>query len=160
MKRLPSSLGFALLAGAALILAGCATPGYYTQPGYTATSYYGAEPAARFGTAESMQIVQVENDTGNPTGAILGAIVGGVVGNQFGHGRGRTLTTVGGAVAGGFAGNAIQHHADSRQLQEIGVRLDDGRWLQVRQPVVDGIYAGSRVRVTGYGSATRVFPAY
>lgn len=159
MKYPISRLGLALLAVCAMALAGCATPGYHER-GYARAPYYGATQATRFGTAQSMRIVYVDEGSDNHAGAVLGAIVGGVVGNQFGRGRGRTLATVGGAVAGGFAGNAIQDHADSRALQEIGVRLDDGRWLQVRQPVVDGLYAGARVRVTGYGASTRVFPAY
>lgn len=45
-------------------------------------------------------------------GAVLGAIAGGIIGNQFGHGRGRTASTVGGVVLGGMAGSAIASDVD------------------------------------------------
>ena len=42
----------------------------------------------------------------NIVGTVAGGVLGGVVGNQFGHGSGKTLTTVGGAAGGAYLGNA------------------------------------------------------
>ena len=49
-----------------------------------------------------------QSDDHQVAGTVIGAIAGGVIGNQFGHGKGRALTTAAGAVGGGIAGKKIQ----------------------------------------------------
>ncbi len=49
-----------------------------------------------------------QSDNHQVAGTVIGAIAGGVIGNQFGHGKGRALTTAAGAVGGGIAGKKIQ----------------------------------------------------
>lgn len=56
-------------------------------------------------------------DQNRVVGTGVGALVGGLIGNQFGHGGGKTLTTVGGAVAGGYAGNQVQKGMQDRDVQ-------------------------------------------
>lgn len=41
----------------------------------------------------------------NIVGTAVGGIGGGVLGSLFGHGSGKTVTTIGGALAGAYAGN-------------------------------------------------------
>jgi uncharacterized protein YcfJ len=82
-------------------------------------------PCAVCGQVESVRPVQrAQRTTG--VGAVAGGVVGGLVGNQFGHGNGRTATTVLGAVGGGFAGNAIEKHVRTVTVYEVGVRMQNG----------------------------------
>lgn len=82
-------------------------------------------PCAVCGHVESVRPVQrAQRATG--VGAVAGGVVGGLVGNQFGHGNGRTATTVLGAVGGGFAGNAIEKHVRTVTVYQVGVRMQNG----------------------------------
>lgn len=82
-------------------------------------------PCAVCGHVESVRPVQrAQRTTG--VGAVAGGVVGGLVGNQFGHGNGRTATTVLGAVGGGFAGNAIEKHVRTVTVYQVGVRMQNG----------------------------------
>lgn len=98
-------------------------------PGAANAPMAAAQPAppscAVCGHVESVRPVQrAQRTTG--VGAVAGGVVGGLVGNQFGHGNGRTATTVLGAVGGGFAGNAIEKHVRTVTVYQVGVRMQNG----------------------------------
>lgn len=76
----------ALIAAAALALAGCATSSPY---GYT-------------GSAMSAQNVNCG------AGVVGGAVLGGLAGNQIGKGQGQDLATIAGATVGGLLGATRQ----------------------------------------------------
>ncbi len=61
-----------------------------------------------------------QSDNHQVAGTVIGAIAGGVIGNQFGHGKGRALTTAAGAVGGGIAGKKIQ---ESNQANDTVTRV-------------------------------------
>lgn len=82
-------------------------------------------PCAVCGHVESVRSVQRPQKT-TGVGIVAGGLVGGLVGNQFGHGNGRTATTVLGAVGGGFAGNAIEKHVRTVTVYQVSVRMDNG----------------------------------
>ena len=82
------------------------------------------QPAARFGTVESIQTQTVQN-VPNAVGAIGGALVGGGLGSLIGGGTGKTVATVVGAIGGGFVGNELASK-DQTLVWVIGVRYDDG----------------------------------
>lgn len=84
-----------------------------------------APPCAVCGHVESVRQVQRPQKT-TGVGIVAGGLVGGLVGNQFGHGNGRTATTVLGAVGGGFAGNAIEKHVRTVTVYQVSVRMDNG----------------------------------
>lgn len=85
-----------------------------------------APPCAVCGRVESVRPVQKRLQSTSGVGAVAGGVVGGLVGNQFGHGNGRTATTVLGAVGGGFAGNEIEKRVRTVTMYEVAVRMDNG----------------------------------
>lgn len=109
------TLKYVLIGAAAIaVIAGTAIgSSYYTsssmQPTLQAAvrpipptgQYASAQPAA----GQPVHRAPACNDH-NVVGTVAGAVGGGLVGSAFGHGGGRTLTTIGGAAAGGALGNA------------------------------------------------------
>ncbi len=145
--------GLLLVAGASLLLAGCAT-------GLGGGTYERAEArramTVQYGTVEAVRRVQIEG-TKTPIGAVAGAAVGGIAGSGVGGGRGQGIATVIGAVAGGVAGAAIEEGVTRRAGVEVTVRLSNGQLLAVVQE--DGgenFGPGERVRVLQDGASTRV----
>lgn len=153
------SITTALVAGAALAIAGCAT-----GPGYSSGGGYASQPA--YGTQRSCQdcgtIVRIEHmgSTGsnvpNATGAVLGGVVGAVAGRELADDKSkgrRNTATVAGAAAGALAGNAIQNSVQG-DVYRVHVRMDNGRTVSVDQKNVNGMREGSYVRV--YGGAAHL----
>ena len=141
--------GIAAVACALAVMAGCAQQGpRYSQgsavPGYP--NYptqqgprYGQAPAAPgysnypsnpgqglYGTVQSVDLVQAENQTSG-AGAVLGGVIGGVIGRQFGNGSGRHVGTAVGVVGGAVAGNQIEkNQRGARDFYRVNVRFQDG----------------------------------
>ncbi len=87
----------ALIAAAAIALAGCATSG---------------SPYGYGGGSMSAQ------DVNCGAGVLGGAVVGGLAGNQIGKGQGQDLATIAGATVGGLLGatrQTCQHQAYGQQ---------------------------------------------
>ncbi|HCE08240.1 MAG TPA: hypothetical protein DEQ40_06495, partial [Oxalobacteraceae bacterium] len=71
-----------------------------------------------------------------------------VLGNQVGGGSGRTAATAAGIVGGALAGNEIERRRDNtRQLYQIGIRLQDGGYQTVTQDTITDLRVGDRVRI-------------
>lgn len=82
-------------------------------------------------------------------GAVAGALIGAALGNQVGGGDGRKAATVAGAIAGGVAGNRIEKSRNARDDYAVYVRMDNGRYVVVKQRSLDGLHEGARVTVRG-----------
>ena len=141
-------------AGAALLLAGCATQ-------QRSASVYRAgeaqrEQVVRMAVIESVREVTIDRgQTGVGTGA--GAVVGGIAGSAVGQGRGSAVGAVLGAVVGGLAGQAIENNTSKVPGVELTVRLDNGELRAIVQET-DGqqFRPGDRVRLLSQGGVTRV----
>ena len=58
--------------------------------------------------------------TGTPiVGTVVGGVAGGLVGNQFGHGKNRTVATIGGALLGAIIGQSIDRQDESCAYQAL-----------------------------------------
>jgi outer membrane lipoprotein SlyB len=146
MKTYHSIAATAIIASA--FLSGCATQPYQSAPqSYpTTTQSYGTS----YGVVDSIQIVNANNGAGRiGAGAVVGGIVGGLLGNQVGGGTGNTIATAAGVVGGAVVGNQIEQRnkAQAGQTYQVGVRLDNGGYMNVTQDSVADLSIGSRVRV-------------
>jgi outer membrane lipoprotein SlyB len=121
-----------------------AAPGTYsTQPVAEA-----APPCADCGRIESVTPVHRAAPT-TGVGAVAGGVLGAVVGNQFGHGSGRTVTTLLGAGGGAYLGNTVEQHSRTRTVYQVRVRMDNGtrRTFERAEPAP----VGALVTVEGHG---------
>ena len=132
-------LAAVLVAGAALLLAGCNTP----------PAFQVSEPSARVGTVISITQDSVQN-VNSGVGTVGGALVGGGIGSLFGGGSGQTVATVIGAVGGAYAGNRAAQRSHTF-VWRIGVRYDDGSVATVQQTTAPALRIGDRVRVSSHG---------
>lgn len=140
----------------AIILGGCASPGYnlpaasQPYPSYPAPvqTYPAASPAYAFstGTIDSIQMRQAA-DSGIGVGAVVGGVVGGLLGNQVGGGRGKKAATVAGVVGGAMVGHQMERNGQGRDAYEIRVRMDNGGYQTITQDSIADLQVGSRVRV-------------
>ncbi len=131
----------ALILVSSAVLGGCASTGQssYAQPQNNASSY---------GAIESIEAPRGTSGTSG-AGAIIGGVLGAVVGNQVGGGNGRNVAIAAGAVGGAVAGNAVegQRNANSAQLYQIRVHLDDGASTTVTQDSIYDLRVGNRVHI-------------
>ena len=110
-------------------------------------------PCRNCGVVESVVRVQRPGETkgiaGTPVtpGMAIGGVVGGLVGNQFGHGSGRTATTLLGAAGGAYAGHAIEKNRSQRTAYVMHIRMADGSRRTIEQSVA--LRKGSHVVVEG-----------
>lgn len=114
---------------------------------------------AGYGVVHSVQRVSqpptVTGKTGSGIGlgTVAGAVVGGLVGSQIGGGSGKTAATVIGAAGGAYVGHGIENRQPDQQVQaqpdllEITVRMSDGSYQAVLQPLESDFRVGDRVRV-------------
>lgn len=144
---------FFVLGLCAVVMAGCASPGPSSNV-YSA-SEVGTEKTLRFGTVQSVRVVNIdEKETG--VGLGTGAIIGGVAGSEIGKGHGSIVGAVVGAVAGGIAGQAIERKTNEKTGQEITVKLANGEMIVVVQRGEEPLKPGDAVQLTGKGSNVRV----
>jgi outer membrane lipoprotein SlyB len=132
----------AWLAVSGALLQGCASP----SPGYQASNI-----SSTYGTIDSIQIVQVASG-GNTSGvgAVTGGVLGGVLGHQIGHGTGNAAATVAGAVGGALLGNSVEQNnaaANTREMYQINVRMDNGSYQSVTQDAIADLRVGDRVHI-------------
>jgi outer membrane lipoprotein SlyB len=112
----------ALLAGASLLVTGCA-------PKVGGSDYARAgvgEVSETFeGVVLAKRVVQLNgSDPSKPgMGAVAGGVAGGVLGSTIGKGSGNSIATVAGALGGALAGNAIEHSATSQEGFEYQVKI-------------------------------------
>ena len=130
----------ALVACAAVVLAGCNTP-----PAFQVSE----QPAIRIGTVESITQDSVQN-VNSTVGMIGGALVGGGLGSLVGGGSGQTVATIVGAGAGAWGGNQLSQRSQTL-VWKIGVRYDDGTFATVQQTSAPALRIGDRVQVTSTG---------
>jgi outer membrane lipoprotein SlyB len=121
--------------------------------GYTGS--YAAQPAVArapvcvdCGRVESVTPIQ-HAAPASGIGAVAGGVLGAVLGNQFGHGNGRTATTLLGAGGGAYLGNTVEKRTRTTTTYEIRVRMDNGtvRTFEHTEPV----QVGQPVTVEGHG---------
>ena len=139
------TISSALVLATALCLTGCVTEDP-SMPSY---------PSAMRGQA--MQVFQVQilsvqrvalRGESSIVGVGTGAVAGGVLGSFIGHGKAKTLATVGGAIAGGFAGDAVERKATSGTGLDIMVRTPSGQtWSVVQNDHGENFYNGEWVRM-------------
>jgi outer membrane lipoprotein SlyB len=127
----------ALGAIALIAMAGCSQ-----QPTYQVIN----APVARTGTVESIREA-VAQKSPSGLGMVAGGLIGGGLGSLVGNGTGRTVATVVGALGGGYVGNQVEK-AQTQVVYEIGVKIDDGSWVTIRQTSPTGLRIGDRVVVT------------
>jgi outer membrane lipoprotein SlyB len=148
------------MALSAALVAGCAAPDYsqvspqpvpqtYPAQSYPVQSYPVQAPqqpyTAAYGTIESIQMVRTSDTGGVGWGTVAGGVVGGLLGSQIGSGTGKTAATVAGAVGGAAVGSSMQDR--TKNVYQIGVRLDNGSFVTITQDTVADLQIGSRVRI-------------
>lgn len=126
----------------------CSTNAPRMEPARSSVSVYDRQ----YGNVSDIQVV--EAGSRGAGGAVLGAVIGAVVGNQFGSGNGRVAATGLGAVAGAAIGNNLQKRNES-DVYRVGVRLDNGVFVQYDYRDIGDLRVGDRVRVEG-GEIRRV----
>jgi outer membrane lipoprotein SlyB len=99
------------------------------------------------GVVQSVREISEPAKSSNGLGPIVGGIAGALIGNQFGHGNGRTVTTVAGAAGGALLGNTVEKDARATKHWEIVVRLDDGSTRTLTSQVAPFWHGGERVRM-------------
>lgn len=151
----------ATIIASATLISGCAIPNYYAPAGaqsyQASTQSYPASSQSysrAYGVIDSIQVEQSndDNNSGNGVvGTVLGGVVGGLLGTQVGAGRGRTVATVAGAIGGAMVGNQIEQRnkIQTRNMYQIGVRLDNGGYRTYTQDNVGDLRVGNRVRIDG-----------
>jgi outer membrane lipoprotein SlyB len=149
--------GFALTAARTVIVMAAFTGAWAKAAGAAAAArppLVAQEPPCRnCGVVESVVRVQRPGQTkgiaGTPVtpGMAIGGAVGGLVGNQFGHGSGRTATTLLGAAGGAYAGHAIEKNRAQRTAYVMHIRMADGSRRTIEQSVA--LRKGSHVVVEG-----------
>lgn len=152
-KSVMNRFTFAVFAAMALVLAGCASPGYnsgYGDRGYGDRGYGSNTPSSMRGTVQRIQedYVRGGRDNSATIGTVIGAVVGAAAGNQVGKGDGRKAATVGGAVAGGVIGHQVgAHQGGDKRVWRIELRLDDGRYATVTQDSAPNVRVGDYVEI-------------
>lgn len=126
-----------------------------TQPADT----YSTQTYSGYGVVHSVERVsQAPTVTGGGgsgigLGTVAGAVVGGLLGSQVGSGSGTTAATVVGAAGGAYVGHEIENRQQQQQVQaqpdvlKITVRMTDGSYQALLQPLDADFRVGDRVRV-------------
>lgn len=145
------------LAGAVVLLGGCATqshspPGRYPAGSYsTAPAPVYAPAGTEYGRLQKIEVLQTQqHGQTSGVGAVAGAVVGGVLGNQVGKGSGRVAATAVGAVGGALAGNAIEQHQNSGTVVQgyrLVVQMDRGGYRSFDVGNPGDLRVGDHVRV-------------
>ncbi len=78
----------------------------------------------------AVQPVQGSAGAGN-LGSVIGGVAGLALGNKVGRGAGKLLATVAGGIFGGIFGSRIEQHLSRQSVNQITVRLRDGRIIAV-----------------------------
>lgn len=135
-----------LIIAAAAALTGCANPGY---PSATSSQYPSTPQSnyAYYGVIDSIQMTQASGGAGVGVGTVVGGVVGGLLGNQVGGGSGRDAATVAGVVGGAVVGNQIDKNRQTRNVYQIGVRLDNGSYQTITQENIGDLRVGNRVSI-------------
>lgn len=148
---------------------GSPAPSYPSYPsatsgGYPANTYpvttqpadtYPARTAAGYGVVHSVDRVRQDptatGGSGIGLGTVAGAVVGGLVGSQIGGGSGRTAAAVIGAAGGAYVGHEMENRQQQVQAQpdvlKITVRMNDGSYQAMLQPLEADFRVGDRVRI-------------
>jgi outer membrane lipoprotein SlyB len=100
------------------------------------------------GVIASVEPVRQKGDAGM-VGTLGGAAAGGLLGNQFGHGKGKTAMTVVGVLGGALAGREVESQVKAKTVYNVTVNMDDGSQRVVTVDSLNGLGAGSKVRVIG-----------
>ncbi|MGN8159245.1 glycine zipper 2TM domain-containing protein [Salinisphaera sp. RV14] len=101
------------------------------------------------GTISSITPIQRNAQHGSGVGAVAGGVAGGAIGSQIGHGAGKTIAEIAGALGGAYAGNAAEKHIRKITVYRVDVAMDTGGARSVTLDSVNGLSAGTRVRVDG-----------
>jgi outer membrane lipoprotein SlyB len=139
-----------VLAGAAVVAAGCASDPYYydSQPRYAPAASYGSGAYTDYGRVVAIDVMRGERGRTSGAGAVVGGIVGGVLGHQIGSGRGNDAATVAGAIGGAVVGNNMERRSEE-QFYRVVVELRDGRQASFAMDSPNGLRVGDRVRIEG-----------
>ena len=136
-----------------------ATSGSYPANTYPVTTQpaetYPTQTYGGYGVVHSVERVSQEptaaGGSGIGIGAVAGAVVGGLLGNQVGGGSGKTAATVIGAAGGAYVGHEMENRQKQVQAQpdvlKITVRMSDGSYQAMLQPLEADFRVGDRVRV-------------
>ena len=155
-----NNLKISIISISLALISGCATDGYGYRDGRES---YQERPNYSYTTQNHLQYGVVQSITyggnrDNHSGAVIGAVVGGLLGNTVGNGDGRTAATIGGAVIGGVVGNQVDKNRSDAYT--LGIRLENGQFINVKQNDRVDLRVGQRVEVTTYTDRITVRPAY
>lgn len=142
-----SQIVIATFLTATALMSGCANTGSNPMPSSSSSGY--ANPV--YGVIDAIEITSSSNTgiggSGVGAGAVIGGVVGGVLGNQVGNGTGRDVATVAGVVGGAVVGNEIEKSKRQPDSYRIRVRLDNGGYQTITQPITSDLRVGNRVRI-------------
>ncbi|MEL7129058.1 MAG: glycine zipper 2TM domain-containing protein [Pseudomonadota bacterium] len=146
----------ALLCGAMLATAGCATTygANEVNPNAVRTA-----ATVRPGVVQSVREVTIRPEN-SAAGAGVGAVLGGLLGSQVG-GRDTTqaIGAIGGAVLGGLAGNAAGRAGQTTQGLAYVVQFENGEVREIIQGNDVYIAPGTPVNITFRADGAIVTPA-
>ncbi|MGJ3243914.1 MAG: glycine zipper 2TM domain-containing protein [Opitutales bacterium] len=113
-------------------------------------SRVGVAREVRTGTVTDVRIVTIEGSQSG-VGAVAGGAAGAAVASKnIGSGSGKILSGIAGGVLGAVAGNQTEKAITQEEGQAITVRLDNGRTVEIVQPLREAyIVEGERVTVSG-----------
>jgi outer membrane lipoprotein SlyB len=142
---------------ASAFLSGCAAPEQQnngmnypaTQPAYS-NANQNPQYATYYGVVNSIQMTPGTRASGGVgVGAVVGGVVGGLLGNQVGGGNGKTVATVAGVGAGAVVGHQIEqrNRANTPDMYQISVRVDNGGYQTIAQDTLNDLRVGDRARI-------------
>ncbi|HQU15486.1 MAG: hypothetical protein B7Z66_12230 [Chromatiales bacterium 21-64-14] len=112
-----------------------------------------------------LSVQPVQGSTGaENVGGLLGGIGGLALGNRVGRGAGRVIATLAGGILGGIFGSRVEQHFTNHAVNQITVRLQNGRIIAVVEKQFQ-FQVGQQVQVVyspgngwGQSGAVRVLP--
>ncbi len=99
---------------------------------YNPNQYYNGmtQNNVLLGHVIAVRMVQGSAGAGN-IGSMLGGIAGLALGNKVGRGTGKIIATVAGGIFGGIFGSRVEQHLSQQTVNQVTVRLRDGRIIAV-----------------------------
>ncbi len=149
---------FALVAGTALAITGCASS--------QGANDYSRDEVGRIsrvdeGVIVASRAVQISASNNGLLGAATGAVIGGIAGSQVGGGDDeKAIAGVVGAVGGAIAGQQINKSAGKQQGFEYKIRLDkNDEIISITQGGDVALPNGTPIFIE-YGNRARVVPQH
>ncbi len=119
---------FGMIVGLSL----CLLSGSAMAARYNPHQYYNGMTQNNVLLGHVIAVQPVHGSTGAKNlGSVIGGIAGLALGNKVGHGAGKLLATVAGGIFGGIFGSRVEQHYAQQEVNQITIRLRDGRIIAV-----------------------------